>query len=206
MSGGNSEAIITSAVPRTRTLGISDLSRREVVRDVLATPDHLPKIYIYAEKGPTDPILVAPADAVTLYGDKTFDERSIFATHQTVLCNQVFKKGNVVMMQRIIPDDAPPPAAIRIVADVLLTNIPQYERAFDDSYLLDTFGKQYLSPWMVVVIQHLVKVLLWKVLALMVRVILLLFIQLWIFWYLLLVLMVTTRVSEYLFLLMILKH
>ena len=140
MSGGNSEAIITSAVPRTRTLGISDLSMREVVRDVLPTPDHLPKIYIYTEKGPTEPLLVAPADAVTLYGDKTFDERSIFATHQTVLCNQVFKKGNVVMMQRIIPDDAPPPAAIRIVADVLLTNIPQYDRAFDDSYLLDTFG------------------------------------------------------------------
>ena len=140
MSGGNSESIITSAVPRTRTLGISDVSMRQVVRDVLPTPDHLPKIYIYAEKGPTEPLLVAPADAVTLYGDKTFDERSIFATHQTVLCNQVFKKGNVVMMQRIIPDDAPPPAAIRIVADVLLTNIPQYDRAFDDSYLLDTFG------------------------------------------------------------------
>ena len=45
MSGGNSEAIITSAVPRTRTLGISDVSMRQVVRDVLPTPDHLPKIY-----------------------------------------------------------------------------------------------------------------------------------------------------------------
>ena len=44
------------------------------------------------------------------------------------------------MMQRIIPDDAPPASTIRIVADVLKTNIPQYERAFDDSYLLDTFG------------------------------------------------------------------
>ena len=87
MSGGNSEAIITSAVPRTRTVGISDVSMSQVVRDVLPTPDDLPKIYIYAEKGPADPILVAPADAVTLYGDKTFDERSIFATHQTVLCN-----------------------------------------------------------------------------------------------------------------------
>ena len=140
MSGGNSEAIITSAVPRTRTLGISDVSMRQVVRDVLPTPDHLPKVYLYTEKGPEDPILVAPADAVTLYGDKTFDERSIYSTHQTVLCNQVFKKGNVVMMQRIIPDDAPPASTIRIVADVLKTNIPQYERAFDDSYLLDTFG------------------------------------------------------------------
>ena len=142
MSGGNSEAIITSAVPRTRTLGISDVSQRQVIRDVLPTPDHLPKIFLYCEKGPTEPTLVAPADAATLFGDKTFDERSIFATHQTVLCNQVFKKGNVAMLQRIIPADAPPPSTIRIVADVLFTNIPQYERAFDNTYLLDIFGNK----------------------------------------------------------------
>ena len=142
MSGGNSEAIITSAVPRTRTLGISDVSQRQVIRDVLPTPDHLPKIFLYCEKGPAEPTLVAPADAVTLFGDKTFDERSIFATHQTVLCNQVFKKGNVAMLQRIIPSDAPPPSAIRIVADVLFINVFQYKRAFDNTYLLDIFGNK----------------------------------------------------------------
>ena len=53
MSGGNSEAIITSGVPRTRMLGIHDKSARKVSRDPLPTPDHLPKVYLYAEKGPS---------------------------------------------------------------------------------------------------------------------------------------------------------
>ena len=137
MSGGNSEAIITSGVPRTRMLGIHDKSARKVSRDPLPTPDHLPKVYLYAEKGPSEPMLVNAADRDMLYGARTFDERDIYATHQTALVNTCFTKGNVCMIQRVIPQDAPPPATVGISFDVLKTSIKQYQRNYDGSFALD---------------------------------------------------------------------
>jgi hypothetical protein len=129
---------IVNAAPMTRMLGIEDLSTRALVPEPEAIPTHLPKIYVYAQKGPLDPQLVSGNSMTKMYGVDSFDLRKPWATHATVLANLINAKGNSIMMQRVKPADANGPATIRLYLDVLPTNVPEYTRNTDGSYQLDT--------------------------------------------------------------------
>jgi hypothetical protein len=118
--------------------GTNDLSTRAPVLVPEALPSHLPKIYIYAKKGPTDPQLVVGDSMTQTYHADSFDLRQPWATHATVLANTVNAKGNQIMMQRVKPKDAPKPASMRLALDVLLTQVPVYARNADGSIKLDT--------------------------------------------------------------------
>jgi len=134
-------ATIQNAAPMTRLLGTQDMSTRPPVAEPLALPQHLPKIYFYAEKGPTTPQLAVGAARTALYGVNSFDLRKPYANHQTVLANTINAQGNAGMYERLKPNDAPPPATIRLMLDVLPTQVPVYERHSDGAVKLDGNGQ-----------------------------------------------------------------
>lgn len=133
-------ATILNAAPMTRLLGTQDMSTRPPVAEAEALPQHLPKIYFYAEKGPTTPQLVVGAARSAIYGDNSFDLRKPYANHQTVLANLVNAQGNAAMYQRLKPTDAKGPATVRLMLDVLACKVPVFERHSDGSVKLDLVG------------------------------------------------------------------
>jgi hypothetical protein len=120
--------------------GTDDKSTRALISEPEVIPTHLPKVYIYAKKGPTTPQLVVGAGRTNMYGADSFDLRSTFATHATVLSNIINSQGNAQMIQRVQPSDAGPPASIRLYLDILRTDIDTYEREDDGSFTLDEDG------------------------------------------------------------------
>jgi len=131
---------IINAAPMTKLLGTQDLSTRALVAEAEALPTHLPKVYIYAQKGPTTPQLVVGNSRTNMYGADSFDLRSNYATHATVLSNLVNAQGNAQMIQRVKPADAGPEASIRIYLDLLPTAVTEYQRNADGSFALTADG------------------------------------------------------------------
>lgn len=128
---------INSAVPRQYQTGIKDSSRRQIPLQRLAIPTHLPKIYSFMETGELEPTLASGGTRTRLFGDASFDERSIYATHATVLGNIVDAQGNMGMYQRVLGQNPGPKASLRTFADVLVGQVPDYERMPDGTYKLD---------------------------------------------------------------------
>lgn len=133
-------AQIINAAPLTIQRGTQDLSTRPVPREPEAIPTHLPKTYIYAQKGPTIPQLVEGGSRTSIYGVDSFDVRKKWANHATVLSNLVNAEGNAQMTERIIPADAGPESNVLISLDVLPTTVPDYVRNSDGSIQLDVDG------------------------------------------------------------------
>lgn len=99
-------ASIVNAVPKFILEGIQDLSGRTVPREREQYPIHLPQFFSFAEKGPKTTQLVSGSDGNDIYGYKTFDASSEYATHVTSYCNVVSAQGNSFMFKRLVPDDA----------------------------------------------------------------------------------------------------
>jgi hypothetical protein len=131
---------IVSGAPRIYQTGIKDKARRTVQAERESIPTFLAKVYGFAKTGPTDPQLVVGNSRTLLYGAESFDERSKFATHTTVLSNVLNSKANIQMFQRVIPPDAGPKATIRVSLDLLPTNLPIYKRNDDGSIMKDVDG------------------------------------------------------------------
>ena len=136
---------IVNAAPMAIMLGTEDLSTRQVTAAAEELPQHLPKVYIFAKKGPTSPQLVVGDSRTLMYGDESFDLRSKYANHTTVLSNTVNAQGNSQMIERLQPTDAKPPASIRLYLDVLETLVPEYQRNTDGSYFVDAAGDKVLT-------------------------------------------------------------
>lgn len=133
---------IRNAAPRPILHGIRDLSGRPPVYDPEQLPTHLPHVYLLAERGPTVPTLTSGSEMMRLYGEKTFDFRSKFANHQTVLASVIAGEANQLMVQRVVPHNANPPATIRLSVDMVKDQIPLYQRTVDGTFLLDEDGNK----------------------------------------------------------------
>jgi hypothetical protein len=133
-----SSTTIVNGAPMTILQGTQDKSIRAAVAPADVLPTHLPKMYLYCQKGPSGPQLVAGNARNQLYGDDTFDLRKGFANHQTVLSNLLNAQGNAQMIERVVPVDAGPNSNYLLSLDVLPTAIPQYQR--------DTEGKVMVDP------------------------------------------------------------
>lgn len=130
-------ATIVNAAPMTLLRGTQDLSTRPLIREPEAIPTHLPKVYVYAQKGPTTPQLVVGDSRTQVYGEDSFDVRKKWANHATVLSNLVNTEGNAQMMERVLPADAGPEANVLLSLDVLPTTVTLYVRNSDGSIQLD---------------------------------------------------------------------
>lgn len=131
---------IVNAAPMVIDRGTQDLSTRQLPREAELIPQHLPKFYIFAQKGPTDPQLVVGAERDLMYGTESFNLRGKYANHSTVFANLVNAEGNSCMLQRVVPDDAGPEANIVVWLDVLPTLVDVYERNSDGSIKLGLTG------------------------------------------------------------------
>lgn len=131
---------IVNAAPMVIEYGTQDLSTRQVPREPEAIPQHLPKFFIFAQKGPTGPQLAVSGERDRLYGTETFNLRSKYANHATVFGNAVNAQGNTCMWERLIPEDAGPASNIGLWLDVLPTTVDVYERNSDGSIKLDLNG------------------------------------------------------------------
>lgn len=132
-------AILTPA-PFTNALGISDNSTQVVPSVAEAVPTHLPFLYLWAQKGQTTPQLRFGASLQNYYGSKTFDPKGPYYNHATAFAQLFNSNANAIMVQRLVPADAPKPAGVRISIDVLPTNVPTYKRNPDGSLQLDAGG------------------------------------------------------------------
>ena len=133
-------ATIVNAAPMTIMRGTQDLSTRPLIREPEAIPTHLPKFYLYAQKGPTGPQLVVGDSRTQIYGEDSFDVRKKWANHATVFSNAVNAEGNAQMIERILPTDAGPEANLLLSIDLLPTLVTDYVRNTDGSIQTDVNG------------------------------------------------------------------
>lgn len=129
---------IINAAPKAYLLGTEDISGGQLVVEPELLPTHLPHVYLFAEKGNTLPQLVVGDSAIRYFGSRTFNLRDKFATHQNLLYNACTKYGNSMLVQRVIPADAPPPAGFALWLDLSAEDeVAQYERNADGSIKKD---------------------------------------------------------------------
>lgn len=136
---------IINGAPMVVEYGTQDLSIPPRQREPESVPQHLPKFFIFAKKGPTEPQLVVGAERLNMYGEETFDTRSKFFNHSTAFANLANDQGNMCMLQRVIPEDAGPEANMVVWLDVLPATVDLYERNDDRSIKLDQFGDPILD-------------------------------------------------------------
>jgi len=136
---------IVNAAPMTILRGTQDLSIRTPLIEAEVLPTHLPKVYIYAQKGPTSPQLVVGNSRNQMYGDDTFDLRKPYANHATVLSNVVNAKGNAQMIERIVPTDVYFKSNLLLSLEISeVTDVPSYQRDSDGNYVLDSLYRKTL--------------------------------------------------------------
>lgn len=131
--------VILNGAPSTIMKGILDLSPRQVARQPEERPTHLPLCFFFAPEGPTSRQIVG-SQFTTLYGADALDKRKKYVTHATPFIERFLAAGNVIMAQRLKPSDAAPPANIRIFADVIGKEIPDYQRNSDGTLKRDVNG------------------------------------------------------------------
>lgn len=133
---------IVNAAPMVIDLGTQDLSTRVVPQTPLEIPQHLPKLYLFAEKGPMGPTYVdfSNISLTQLYGDDTFDVNKKYYTHQTVFLQAIASAGNNCVVHRLAAPDAKDVANLALYLDVLPTQVPLYVKNSDGSLALDSNG------------------------------------------------------------------
>lgn len=136
---------IVNAAPLVRDYGTQDLSTRQLPRVAEAVPQHLPKSYLFAQRGTTDVTLAVGIERENIFGAETFNLIGAYANHSTVFANVFNTNGNQVQYQRVIPEDAGPKANIFFWLDVLPTTVDIYERNSDGSIKTTSLGEPIIT-------------------------------------------------------------
>lgn len=131
---------IVNAAPMSRMRGIRDLSGRAVDNEPAVRPTHLPHVFIYGERGSTDPELLIGAGLAKMYGARSFDFRGPYANHQTKIATTANGNGNAVLVQRIVPEDAAPKAGLCLYLEILETTVPVFVRDVGGAVVTDAAG------------------------------------------------------------------
>lgn len=132
-----------NAAPLTNWLGIQDDSTAQQLPQPLQVPTHLPLCPLYTPWGPATATLTTPANITSTFGANVFNTRSAYYTHQSLYAETVLDAGNQIMIQRIIPEDAPAPARMLLSLDfVAEPALQQYQRNSDGTYFLNSNGQK----------------------------------------------------------------
>ena len=130
---------LINAAPMVIDLGIRDLSKVPVDVGYETLPQHLPKFYTWAKKGDGLPHILTAAQRDLLYGQESFDLIGKYARHMTPYIVEGMSLGNMMVLQRVIPEDAKT-ASLIISLDVLPTMVDDYDRNTDGTIKLDPAG------------------------------------------------------------------
>lgn len=133
---------IKNAAPMVIDQGTRDLSTTTASINTLVTPQHLPKFYIFAEKGPIGPNFVdLGQDTLSnLYGDETFNVNKKYYTHQTPFLQVVAAAGNNCVVHRLVATQSRDRSNVVLYLDVLPTQVPVYTKNSDGSIMLASNG------------------------------------------------------------------
>ena len=133
---------IINAAPMVIDQGTRDLSTRVIPSSPLTIPQHLPKFYLFAEKGPSGPTYIDfdNASLTQVYGDDTFDVNKKYYTHQTTFVQAAAAAANNCVIHRLFAPDAKDRANLALYLDVLPTQVPLYIKNSDGSLDLDDNG------------------------------------------------------------------
>jgi hypothetical protein len=132
---------IINAAPMVVNYGTEDISTVTPVRVPESRPQHLPKFWLYTERGTFEPTPVSGAEFATMYGSKSLDERSPYFNHSSVFAKSQISEGATIMVQRLKPANMGPKSSAVIWLDVLSTKIDDYSRNADGSIALDNLGQ-----------------------------------------------------------------
>ena len=133
---------IINASPTVVDLGRDDKSTRQIPVEPIPRPTHLPKFWLFTQKGPEGPQLVSSAQANLMYGSASFDPIQKWYNHATLFATGIMGEGNTIMLERVIPDDAATASLIlwAEVGDVTIT--PAQRDLATGKYILDASGNQ----------------------------------------------------------------
>jgi len=148
---------ILNASPQAILLGTDDKSAGIVTPEREPIPQHLPKFYLFAQKGQTVPSLVGGAKMLATYGDKTFNKLSPYYNHATMFATAIAGEANTLMVQRVIPDDANPESNFTLYMDILEDEVPNYLRNSDGSLVSDGSGGYLVDENEETILGHRVK-------------------------------------------------
>lgn len=122
---------LSNGAPRFILEGIRDESVLAPVPVPEVYAQHLPHLYILAERGPLTPQLLDPSLLTAYYGSKTFDPLSKYYTMGSEFTSVIAGNGNSVMVQRVHPADALAPAYWTLGIEIVEDEIIDYKRDVD---------------------------------------------------------------------------
>lgn len=148
---------MSNAASMVYDLGINDISGEVISTQSRPTPQHLPKIYTFAQKGDDTEKLLLGVERDNVLGAETWVNGSAYFTHATLFANAFNARGNACIYKRIIPEDAGPRANLTLWLDVLKSDVDLYERNTDGSIKTDSLGDPivigttpgYIAKWVV---------------------------------------------------------
>jgi len=129
--------LFQNASPEYIWLGAHDKASRTLPYQRDPIPQHVPLVYIFAEKGTPKKDFMAGATAAALYGTETFNPDSKFHTHTTELLSNMFGAGNACTVKRLIPADAAK-ASVVTYADIVAGTVPNYVRDSLGNIVIDS--------------------------------------------------------------------
>lgn len=120
---------ISNSTPRIDFRGIKDESTRSVPVQEPRYPMHMPLFFTPASRGTEDAYPGVGTILSNMYGIELTDKASKYATHVTPYIELCQENGNYMLIKRVIPDDAPAPARVRLCLEVETdANINEYAR------------------------------------------------------------------------------
>ena len=134
---------ILSSSPEVYFLNTEDSSKRQVLPEPLPIPQHCPLQFLFTQKGPDTKELATGAQMLKLYGDDSFNKRSKYFNHATIFAKGFSSKGNVMMVKRLIPEDAGPKSNMVLYIDIATADVPNYLRNSDGSLVWDNDTSSY---------------------------------------------------------------
>lgn len=119
--------VSTNDLPGAYLLGINDLSQRVPLPEAEQVSQHTPIQWTFAERGPITATYPRNNAAIDLYGAASFDDSSIYATHQTPLIRAIRAQGNPAALKRLVTPDGRT-AMIRLSLETIAFRKPIYAR------------------------------------------------------------------------------
>lgn len=127
---------IINAGSQIVNLGVKDNSRVGTVPLLDPAPQHLPKSFIFAQRG-DGTAFGGIAELQSFFGAATFDGKKEYMNHQTAFVELFGQNGNAQMVKRVYPSDIGHRANVTISLEVLNTNIANYKRNSDGSIVIN---------------------------------------------------------------------
>lgn len=119
---------LSNGAPRFILEGIRDESVRAPVPVPEVYAQHLPHLYILAERGPLTPQLLDPTLLTAYYGSKSFDPLSKYYTMGSAFVSTIGGTGNAIMVQRVHPADGLKPAFFSLGIEIVADKVTDYVR------------------------------------------------------------------------------